>query len=261
LDTGQLSADDATKKADAAAQKALQLDDALAEAHSSLGHSAFHQFNWLTTEKEYRRALELNPNYVPAHFYYSNYLIAASRTEESLAEARLALALDPVSLPAGANLSNLLYHAGRYDEAVEQSFRVLEIDPTFYRTYEDLGNAYEQQGKLTQAIAAFRKMAASGRGSSYLAHLAHAYALDGQRKKAAKLLQELKQLAKKRHVAPSSFALVFAGLRDREQTLAWLEKAYVARDEMLPFLRVNPKLTFLRRERRFQDLIRRMKLP
>jgi non-specific serine/threonine protein kinase len=261
LDTGQLSADDATKKADAAAQKALQLDDALAEAHSSLGHSAFHQFNWLTTETEYRRALELNPNYVPAHFYYSNYLAVVGRMEESLAEARLALALDPVSLPAGSNLSNLLYHAGRYDEAVKQAFRVLEIDPTFYRAYEDLGNAYEQQGKLTQALAAFRKMAKTGRGSSYLAHLAHAYALAGQRKKTAKLLVELQKLSKKRHVASSSFATVYAGLGDKEQTLAWLERSYVARDEMLPFLRVNPKLVFLRGEPRFRNLVRRMKFP
>ena len=145
LDYGHLSTDDATRQADAAARKALEIDDTLAEAQTSLGHSAFHQFNWPMTERAYRRALQLNPNYASAHYYYANYLTAVGRAEEALAEARSALALDPVSLPAGANLSNLLYLAGHYEEATEQALRVLEIDPTFYRAYEDLGRTYEQQ--------------------------------------------------------------------------------------------------------------------
>lgn len=262
LDSGQLSTDDATRKADAAARKALQIDDTLAEAHSSLGHSAFHQFDWPTTKTELRRALELNPNCVLAHFYYANYLGVVGRTEEALAEGRSALALDPVSLPAGTNLSNLLYHARRYEEAIEQAFRVLEIDPTFYRAYEDLGMAYEQQRNLPQAVAAFRKVVtASNRSPTYLAHLAHAYALTGERRKAARLLQELQKVSEKRRVPPYAFAVVFAGLEDKEQTLAWLEKAYVARDEALPFLRVNPRLAFLHADGRFRDLVRRMNFP
>ena len=262
LDYGHLSTDDATRKADAAARKALQIDDTLAEAHSSLGHSAFHQFNWPTTETEYRRALELNPNYASAHYYYANYLAVVGRMEEALVEARSALALDPVSLPAGANLSNLLYHARRYKEALEQAFHVLEIDPTFYRVYEDLGKAYEQQRKLPQAIAAFRKLvSASGRNPAYLADLAHAHALAGERRKAARLLQELQKLSAKQHVTPYAFAVVFAGLGDKEQTLSWLERAYTARDEMLPFLRVNPRLAFLRDDSRFQDIVRRINFP
>ena len=262
MDCGQLSADDATSKADAAARKALQIDDTLAEAHTSLGHSAFHQFNWPTTETEYRRALELNPNYAAAHFYYGNYLSAVGRAEEALWEARTALALDPVSLVASSNLSDLLYNAGRYEQAAEQALRVLEVDPTFYRAYGDLGRAYEQQGKLSQAIAAFRKIVtASGRSPAYLPQLAHAYGLAREREKATKLLQELQRLSKKQHVAPHAFAVVFAGLGDKEQTLAWLERAYTARDEVLPFLRVNPRLGFLHDDARFQDLVRRMKFP
>ena len=262
LDYGHLSTDDATRQADAAARKALEIDDTLAEAQTSLGHSAFHQFNWPMTERAYRRALQLNPNYASAHYYYANYLTAVGRAEQALAEARSALALDPVSLPAGANLSNLLYLAGHYEEATEQALRVLEIDPTFYRAYEDLGRTYEQQRKLPQAIAAFRKVvAASGRSPAYLAHLAHAHGLAGERRKAAQLLQEIQKLSKKKHVAPHAFAAVFAGLGDKVQTLAWLEKAYLARDEMLPFLRVNPRLAFLHADPRFQDLVRRMKFP
>jgi len=262
LDYGHLSTNEATRKADAAARKALQLDDTLTEAHTSLGHSAFHQFNWPAAETEYRRALELNPNDVSAHYYYANYLMAAGRPAEAIAEARSALLLDPVSLPARTNLSSLLHLAGRYEEATEQALHVLELDPTFYRAYQDLGRAYEQQRKLPQAIAAFRKIVtASGRDPACIAHLAHAYALTGKRGRAAKLLQEIQKLAKKNHVAPNVFAIVFAGLGDKEQTLGWLEKAYATRDGMLPFLRVNPRLAFLRTDRRFQDLVRRMKFP
>jgi serine/threonine protein kinase/tetratricopeptide (TPR) repeat protein len=262
LDYGQLSTDDATRQADAAARKALKIDDTLAEAQTSLGHSAFHQFNWPTTERAYRRALQLNPNCASAHYYYANYLTVVGRAEEGLAEARSAVKLDPVSLPAGTNLSNLLYLAGHYDEATEQAVRVLEIDPTFYRAYDDLGRTYEQQGKLPQAIAAFRKVvAASGRSPAYLAHLAHAHGLAGERRKAAQLLKEMQKLSEKKYVAPHAFAVVFAGLGDKVQTLAWLEKAYIARDEMLPFLRVNPRLAFLHADHRFQDLVRRMKFP
>ena len=262
MDCGHLSADDATSKADAAARKAVQIDDTLAEAHTSLGHSAFHRFNWPTTEMEYRRAVELNPNYAAAHYYYSNYLSAVGRAEEALAEARIALALDPVSLVASSNLSDLLYNAGRYEQAVEQALRVLEVDPTFYRAYGDLGRAYEQQGKLPQAMAAFRKIVtASGRSPAYLPQLAHAYGLAGERERATKLLQELQRLSKRQHVAPHAFAVVFAGLGDKEQTLAWLQKAFTARDEALPFLRVNPRLAFLHDDARFQDLVLRMKFP
>ena len=262
LDLGHLSTDDATSQADAAARKALRIDDTLAEAHSSLGHSAFHQFSWPTTETEFRRALELNPNYALAHHYYANYLTVVGRTEEALSEARSALLLDPVSLPAGANLSNLLYFARRYEEAMEQAIHVLEIDPTFYRAYMDLGRAYEQQKQLSQAIAAFRKLvAASRRTPAYLMDLAHAYAQAGERRKAAQLLKELRKLSRKRYVAPYSIAVVFAGFGDKEKTLAWLEKAYSARDEMLPFLRVDPRLAFLNADRRFQSLVRRMKFP
>lgn len=187
---------------------------------------------------------------------------AATLEMRCASEARSALRLDLVSLPAGASLSNLLYFAQRYEEAMQQADHVLEIDPTFYRAYMDLGRACEQQEKFSQAIAAFRKtVVASGRSPAYLGDLAHAYALARERTKPAQLLQELQELSKKRHVAPYAIAVVFAGLRDKEGTLAWLEKAYSARDEMLSFLRVDPRLAFLRADPRFQDLVRRMEFP
>jgi TolB-like protein/Tfp pilus assembly protein PilF len=260
-DFGYLPAREATTKAKAVAGKALRMDETLAEAHTSLGHAYFHEFNWLAAEREFERAIELNPNYVMAHFYYANFLIAVGRVDEAIAEARCAQALDPVSLPAGTNLSNMFYHAGRYQEAVEQSLKVLEIDPTFYRAHDDLGRAYEQQGEHQQAIAAFQKaLASSGRSSAYLAQLAHAYAVVGKRSEAMKLLQELKQVSKKRYVSPYAFALVFAGLGNKTQAFSWLERAYTARDGALPFLKVNPRFAPLHSDPRFCKLLRRIGL-
>lgn len=262
LDMGYLPTREATKKAKAAAGKALRMDGTLAEAFTSLGHAHFHEFNWLAAGREFRRAIDINPNYANAHFYYSNYLIAVGRIDEAIAEARYALALDPVSLPAGTNLAAILYHAGHYKDAVEQSLKVLEIDRTFARAYEDLGRAYEQQGMYHQAFTALENAVAwSDRSSRDLASLAHAYAVAGKRREAVKLLQELKQISKKSYVSPYAIALVFAGLGNKSQALDWLAKAYTRRDAALPFLNVNPRLAPLHSDRRFQGLVRRMKFP
>jgi len=261
-DMGHLPPREATTKAKAAARKALEMDATLAEAHTSLGHAHFHEFNWLAADRDLKRAIKLNPNYANAHFYYANYLIAVGRKSEAIAEARCAKTLDPVSLPAGANLASILFLAGQYAEAVEESSRVLEIDSTFARAYEGLGRAYEQQGMYPQAIAAFEKaVECSKRSSRDLAQLGHAFALAGKQKDALKLLQELKELSKKEYVSPFSFVLVFAGLGNTSQALAWLEKAYKTRDGALPFLNVNPRLAPLHSDSHFQDLLRRLHLP
>jgi TolB-like protein/Flp pilus assembly protein TadD len=261
-DMGHLPPREATTKAKAAARKALAMDETLAEAHTSLGHAHFHEFNWLAADRDLKRAIKLNPNYPNAHFYYANYLIAVGRKNEAIAEARCAKTLDPVSLPAGANLASILFFAGHYAESVEESSRVLEIDSSFARAYEDLGRAYEQQGMYPQAIAAFEKaVECSKRSSRDLAQLGHAFAIAGKQKNALKLLQELKELSKKEYVSPFSFALVFVGLGNTRQALAWLEKAYKRRDGALPFLKVNPKLAPLHSDSHFQDLVRRLNLP
>jgi TolB-like protein/Flp pilus assembly protein TadD len=261
-DMGHLPPREATAKAKAAARKALGMDETLAEAHTSLGHAHFHEFNWLAADRYFKRAIKLNPNYANAHFYYANYLIAVGRKDEAIAEALCAQTLDPVSLPAGTNLAIILYFAGHYTEAVEASLRVLEIDPSFGRAYEDLGRTYEQQGIYSQAVAAFEKAVEySGRNSRDLASLAHAFAIAGKQRAALKLLQELRELSKKRYVSPYSFALVFAGLGNKNQALAWLEKAYKGRDGALPFIKVNPRLAPLHSETHFQDLVRRLNFP
>jgi tetratricopeptide (TPR) repeat protein len=262
LDMGYLPTREATKKAKAAAGKALRRDETLAEACTSLGHAHFHEFNWLAAGREFNRAIELNPNYANAHFYYANYLIAVGRMDEAIRQARCAQALDPVSLPAGTNLAAILYVAGHYKEAVEQSLCVLEIDSSFARAHEDLGRSYMPQGMYEQAITAFENaVACSGRSSRDLASLAHAYAVAGKREEALKLLQELNQISKRGYVSPYVFALVALGLGNKTEAFAWLAKAYTGLDSALPFLKVDPRLAPLRSDSRFRDLVRRLNFP
>lgn len=261
-DLGYLATIEATTKAKAVAEKALEMDETLTEAHTSLGHAYFHDFHWQAAEQEFKRAIELNPNYAIAHFYYANYLIAVCRTAEAIAEARYAQALDPVCLPTETNLASILYYAGHYKEAAERSLQVLAIDPTFAKAHEDLGRIYEQQRVYQQAIAAFQEaVTSSGRSSRYVASLSHAYAVAGKRREALKLLQELKENAKKGFVSPCCFALVFVGLGEKSRALAWLANAYSERDSALPFLKVNPRFAPLHSDNRFQNLVRRMNIP
>jgi TolB-like protein/Flp pilus assembly protein TadD len=261
-DMGYLSSVEAMAEAKAASVKALRMDETLAEAHTALGHAHFHEFNWVAAEKELKRAIQLNPNYANAHFYYANYLICTGQVGEAIAEARCAQVLDPVSLPTGTNLSSILWYAGRLEEAVVESFRVLEIDPSFARGYEDLGRAYEQQGMYSEAIAAFEEaVASSKRSPRNLSSLAHVYAIAGKRRDALRLVQELKEISRKRYASPYAFAVVFAGLGNKNQAFAWLQRAYKEHDSALPFLKVNPRLAPLHADSRFRDLVRRMSFP
>jgi tetratricopeptide (TPR) repeat protein len=260
-DEGRLPPREAITKAKVAARRALAIDASLAEPHSSLGHAYFHEFNWKAAEKEFQRGLELNFSYPGAHFYYANLLLAVGRAEEAVVEAQTARALDPVSAPAEANLAAILYHARRFDQAIDWTRKLIETEPTYAAAYEDLGRAYEQKSMLEEAIAAFEKAASlSGEGTKDLASLGHALALAGRKKEALSVLQKLKQRAKKSYVSPYAFGLIFLGLGDRNQALAWLNEAYRLRDSILPFLKVNPRLASLHTDARFQKLLRRLRL-
>jgi tetratricopeptide (TPR) repeat protein len=260
-DDGLLPTLKATAEAKRAAAQALRRDDMLAEPHISLAHAYFHEFNWLASEREFKCGLELNPNYAAAHFYFANYLLVMEQFQEALAEARRAQALDPVSLPAGANTAVALYFGRQYDEAIEQCLQVLESNPNFTRSYEDLGRAYLEKGMWREAITAFKKaVTRSGRGSGYVASLAHAYALAGRRREALNLLKEISEFARKRYVSPFAFALVYTGMGKKDQAFAWLEKAYQERASALPFVKVNPRFAPLHSDPRFHKLLRRMGL-
>jgi serine/threonine-protein kinase len=261
--TGDMSPNEAMPKAKAAALKALEIDDTLAEPHVSLAHvKYYYDRDWAVAEREYKRAIELNPNYPIAHSWYAVYLMSAGRFDEALAQIRRAQELDPLSLPTNMALGWVLLNARQYDQGVEQLRKTLEMDPNFILAHHRLGLIYEQQGKYDEAIAEFRQVLNLSAGKPLgIASLAHAYALSGKRAEAQKALAELQEMSKQRYVSPASIAIIFAALGDKDQAFAWLEKAAKARDVMLARLKVDPRFDSLRSDPRFADLMRRVELP
>jgi len=261
MDHGFIAPREATARARLLASNAIQRDDRLAEAHVSLGHAAFHDFDWRTAEREFVRGIELNPSYATARFYYANFLIARGQAQQAIAEAEEAIRLDPVSPTAHSNLTAILWHSHRFEEAVKQAQKVLDLNPTYPRAYEDLGRAYEQTGALERAIEAFRKSASLETHShSSWASLGHACALAGKNEEALEAVERLQQLGEKVFVSAYSFALIFVGLRRLDDAFAWFDKAYDERSCALPFLKVNPRFSYLHDEARFRKLIERVGL-
>jgi tetratricopeptide (TPR) repeat protein len=251
---------EAQPKAKAAALKALQLDEAYAPAHVSLGVIKM-QYEWdrAGAEQEFKRAIALAPEYTPAHHLYGWDLIAVGRFDEAEAEMRWAAEANPL---ADINLWGLglcLYFEGQYDEAIEQYRRAIGVEPRSYWAHMLLGWAYIQQGKHPEALAALKEANRINDGPQTLASLGHAYAVAGRRVEAQKVIKELEERARQRYISPYDVATIYAGLGDAEQALSWLEKAYEDRSGWLGlWLKVDPKFDRLRRDPRFQDLLRRV---
>jgi serine/threonine-protein kinase len=257
-----ISPKEAFAKGRAAAVKALELDEQLAEAHASLGHLYMHHFEWAAAEKEFCRAIELKPNYAVAHQWYAYYLIFNARPEEALAEITRALELDPLSQPVQADMAEILYYTRHYDEAIEQFHRALDMNPQYYHVRMHLARVYEQKHRFEEAIAELEKaLSASNRSPAVVASLARTLARVGRNDEAARLLAELQELAQRHYVSPYDLALIYAELGDLSQAFVWLEKAYEERSEWMIYLTVDPRLDSLRRDRRFQDLTTRVGLP
>jgi TolB-like protein len=253
---------EAMPKAKAAAMKALEIDDSLAEAHTSLAFiRLYYDWDWPGAERGFQRAIELNPNYAPAHQWYSHLLMARSRTSESISEAKRAVELDPLSLPANLNLG-WQYHWGRqYDLAVEHLGKLLEMDPNFEQGHWGLGLAYELKGMSGEAAAEFQKaIALSGGNPVYVAALGHAYAIGGKKADATRVRDELEEQLKLRYVPPFWIAILYVGLGEHEQALKWLEKAYAERSGGLIWLGVEPRMDSLRSDPRFAALMQRVGL-
>jgi len=254
---------EAGPKGEAAARKALELDDNLVEAHVELaGMYYLYDFDWAASEREFRRALELNPNYAPAHEYYGWYLAAMGRSDEGISEVRRAEALDPLSAEISSLLGWNLHSARRYDEAVTELRKCVDLDPNYWPGYYYLARSYQQQGRFDEAIAALQK----ARGiedqiAVPLGELAHAYAGSGRKAEARQALAELLERSKRGHVSKYIIATVYAALGDKNEALNRLEQAYAERSWYLAFLKVDPELDSLRSEPRFQDLVRRMNFP
>jgi TolB-like protein/Flp pilus assembly protein TadD len=249
-------------KAKAAAVKALELDDNLAEAHVSLGWAGFtYDLDWPAAGKHLERATVLNPAYPLAHSYYSLYLGALGRSEEGLTEAKRALDLDPVSPAILHYVVVQLYLARRFDEAIEQCRKTLEFDPSFAPVHGTLGHAYAAKGMYREALAEYEKSSALSGGSPLsTAFVGYAHARLGQRSDAFRVLDHLRAASKQRYVPALSFAIVYVGLGENEQALLWLEKAYDERTNSLAYLKVQATWDPLRPDPRFADLVRRLGL-
>jgi tetratricopeptide (TPR) repeat protein len=251
-------------KARAAAMKALELDNTLAEAHTSLARVQYvYDWDWSGAEKEFKRAIELNPHYAPAHEWYGGYLVATGRIQEAIAERRRALELDPLSLPVNFELALAFYQARNYDQAIDQFRKTLELDPNFPPVHNYLPAAYEQKGMYEEAIARFQKAIAVGtdQPAFAIAGLGHVLAVSGRKAEAQRMRAELQRLSEQSYIPADDFALIYVGLGNRDKAFAWLNRAYEEHSFGLAFLKVEPRFDPLRSDARFQDLLRRMGLP
>ncbi len=259
---GGLPPRQAMPEAKAAALKALQIDGTLAEAHASLAQvHLLYEWDLAACEREFRRALELDPNYTAAHHWYSHCLLALGRIDESLAESKRALELEPLQLVVGIHLGWHYLYARQYDQAIEQFGKTLELDPAFPQTQRYAAWAYLQKGMHPEAIAGLRAALNSlGRNPQIEGELGHALAVAGRRAEALAVLEGLRHLSATQYVSPYSVALVHAGLGDRDEALAWLDKAYAERSDYMPYLRLEPMLDGLRSDHRFAALVGRVGL-
>lgn len=250
-------------KAKEASIKALEIDDTLAEAHSSL---AFIKFRWdrdrVEAEREFQLAIKHKPTYAQAHQWYSSYLASLERFDEAVAEARRTSELEPLSSTASSHLGWILYLSGRNDEAIAQCAKILKLDPNSFPARRYLGLAYEQKGMYPQAIDEFQKGVKISGSPLMLALLGHAYAASGKTDEARKVLSELHDLSEApgpgtRYVSPYTIAAIHTALGDKDQAFKWLERANEERDVWLMNLKVDPVFAKLRTEKRFQDLLTR----
>ncbi|PYS47659.1 MAG: hypothetical protein DMF68_15385, partial [Acidobacteria bacterium] len=249
-------------KAKEAATKALELDETLAEAHASLASINYRfDWNWSQAEANFKRAIELKPDYATTHQWYSAMLAALGRFDEANSEAKRAQELEPFSLPINADAGRHLYYARQFEQALATHRKTLEMDGSFARAHYELGYVLAQMNRGEEAIAEFQKSLEPDRNSlSALSGLGYAYAIAGQKKQAEQVIEELNDLGRQHYVSPYHLAVVYAGLGEREKALDNLEKAADERFNWIVFIKVEPIFDHLRSEPRFVSLVRRMGL-
>lgn len=249
-------------KARVAAARALEIDDHLAEAHASLGLVRFqYDWDWSGAESEFRRAIELNPNYPQAHQFYADYLKGMGRFDEAMAEMHRALELDPLSLAISTGLGHVLYLSRQYDRAIEQYGKALLLDPGFVQAHLWFGRPYLQKGMYPEAIEELtRAVTLSGASTVALATLGQAYAAAGRRGDALRTLDQLMDRSKHQYVPSYWISLVHTALGDREEAFVWLDKALQERSSWLAWIKVEPRFDGLRADSRFAAILGRMGL-
>ena len=250
-------------QAKAYAKKAIELDGTLAEPHSSLGYATWF-FDWdkEAAEKEFGRAIELNPNYATAHHWYSRYLRGIGRLDEAFKEIKRAEELDPLSMVIINNVAEIYIDRGDLDSASKECQRMIELDPNFWAARQTLGIILIKQGRNTEALAAAEKsIELSNRSNAALALLGHVYAKSGRRSDAESVIKELEERYANRAADGRDLAVVYAGLDEKDKAFAWLEKAFQYHSFFLAALKLEPLLEPLRNDPRWDDLSRRIGLP
>lgn len=244
------------------ARQALAIDDTLAEAHASLAWSVFiYDWDWDTAEREFRRAVELDPRYATAHQWYSAYLAARGRHDDSIVEAHMALELDPASVSVRRSVGWAYYYARRYQQARQYLSRAVAMNPNAEETYRILGLALAQQGDWLEAERVLRESnALPSAGTLDRATLGYVLARTGQREAAEEILAELEERRRAGYVSPVAFVSLYVGLEQPDLALEWAEQAFQERRGWMAYLRVNPLADPLRGEPRFQKLVAEMKL-
>jgi len=254
---------DAKPKARQAAERALQLDPQLGEAHSVLANVSYsYDWDFDAAEREFQRALTLGQNDPTAHLWFSHYCEVRNRLQQALEENSRTLALDPVSPLFNTVRAEILYNARQYDAAIAQARRTIDQYPTYPLAYIWLGSAYREKKMYSEALDQFSKgLKLSGNQPAIAALYGHALGRSGDAPGARRILADLKHLAQTRYVSAIYFAGVYTGLGDNKMALDWLDKAYKERNDRLVYLNVDPMADSLRSEPRFQDLMKRLHLP
>ena len=254
---------EAMPQAKAAAIKALQLDDKLAEAHLSLGWALWwYEWDWPGTEKEFKRAIELKPNYALAHALYGWYLVTLGRTDEGVAESKRAQALDSISLDTNGFVGTTLFLARRYDEAIAQNRKTIELDPDYWLFHYSLASVYEIKGMRADALAQFQKARQlENTFADTLGGLGYAYALAGKTGEARQALEELRLMSQRSYVPPFDLAIIYIGLGNKEEAFVQLNRAVDDRGIVCAFWKVLPEVDSLRPDPRFAALLQRVGLP
>jgi DNA-binding winged helix-turn-helix (wHTH) protein/TolB-like protein/Tfp pilus assembly protein PilF len=255
-------AQESVPRGKAAVLKALEIDDALAEAHATLGFIKFrHDWDFAGADHEFRRSLELDANYSEAHQWYGFYLLAVGRKDEADGEMRRAQSLDPLSITFNSNLALYFFFTRQFDQSVQQCRKTLEMEPNSFLSRFALGLSYEQQGLNKEAISEFQKaQELSPDDAGTIVAIGHALVKDGGVKDARELLRKLEDQAKESYVPPYSIAVLHAGLGEKAQTLEWLERAFQDRSLRPVWLKFDPRLDFLRQDRELGELVRRVGL-
>jgi adenylate cyclase len=236
----------------------------LAEAHTSLGTAKESEWEWTGAEKEYTKAIELNPNYATAHHWYSGLLSALGKQDEALAELKRAIELDPLSLPINSELGNLYRDMGRFDEAIQQYGKTLEIDPKYVATHFGLGQAYFAQHKYVEAFSEWKEAAVDSgdaKGIDEWNGVWKVFQKSGHLAAMKTLAESEIQASSHRYVAPSEIASIYFAAGEKDRGFSWLERAYNERDDLSEYIKSDPAMGPFRSDPRFADLLRRMGLP